>query len=119
MDTHDISRDRGELEDVLKGLQQPALVIGIETDGLFTVTEQQELAAHMPNSELVVINSPEGHDGFLLEFDQMNRYIREFFRKHAPPGFYRERKVIEETGPLVAAKPSLFGGPESSDILMW
>ncbi|KAI9102036.1 homoserine acetyltransferase [Phlyctochytrium arcticum] len=78
MDTHDLSRDRGDYYDVLKSIEQQTLVIGIETDGLFTLNEQAELADHIPKAELVVIKSPDGHDGFLLEFEQMNGHISQF-----------------------------------------
>jgi homoserine O-acetyltransferase len=60
MDTHDISRGRGEYSDVLKSIEQPTLVIGIQTDGLFTVEEQYELGECIPNSQVVIIESGEG-----------------------------------------------------------
>lgn len=43
LDTHDISRGRGEYESVLKSIQQPTCVIGIDSDGLFTLDEQGNL----------------------------------------------------------------------------
>lgn len=83
MDTHDVSRDRLLAEEdgrheralarILSTLPKGALVIGVETDGLFTPNEQEELAAHIPNAELVMIQSKDGHDGFLLEFEEINR----------------------------------------------
>ncbi|KAG6881799.1 hypothetical protein C0992_000182 [Termitomyces sp. T32_za158] len=60
MDTHDVARGRavgveGEsqaLAQVLATLPPRALVIGIATDGLFTTTEQRELATHIPDADL-------------------------------------------------------------------
>lgn len=79
LDTHDVSRGRSEtVEEALSMLTQPALVLGIESDGLFTFGEQEEIASHMPNAKLDKIISPEGHDGFLLEFGQMNEKILGF-----------------------------------------
>jgi homoserine O-acetyltransferase len=85
MDTHDVSRDRllpeeeaepsKALTRVLSTLPKGALVIGVESDGLFTPNEQRELAAHIPEAELLMIQSKNGHDGFLLEFDELNRYV--------------------------------------------
>lgn len=83
LDTHDITRGRTEtLADALAMLEQPALVLGIESDGLFTFGEQEEIASHMPNARLDRIISPEGHDGFLLEFGQMNEKILGFQHEH-------------------------------------
>ena len=67
MDTHDISRDRGDYFEVLARIRQPALVVGISTDILYPVAEQRELAEHMPNAELAVMEAHQGHDAFLIE----------------------------------------------------
>src|SRR5271156_2947556 len=85
LDTHDIARGRfASIPEALGSLRQPALVLGIESDGLFTFAEQQELAEGLPNGRLEKITSPEGHDGFLLEFDQVNRHILAFMREVLP-----------------------------------
>jgi homoserine O-acetyltransferase/O-succinyltransferase len=86
LDTHDVARGRissiegGEdseeaLAQVLGTIPRGALVIGIDSDGLFTPSEQHELAAHIPGAELVIIQSKNGHDGFLLEFEEINRCV--------------------------------------------
>jgi homoserine O-acetyltransferase len=60
LDTHDVSRGRAEnVAEALKLIEQPTLVLGIESDGLFTFAEQQELAEHIPNARLGRINSQE------------------------------------------------------------
>lgn len=90
LDTHDVSRSRVDpssptpIADALSQIQQPTLVIGIESDGLFTFAEQQELAAGIPNARLRTIDSPEGHDAFLLQFEQVNGHILEFLRDVLP-----------------------------------
>lgn len=78
LDTHDVSRGRGAMEQVLGSILQPTLVISIATDGLFTFADQYELSEHIPNAELVVIDSVEGHDGFLIEFQQLNEHLMRF-----------------------------------------
>lgn len=90
LDTHDISRNRVP-EDVpdavaraLRMITQPALVMGIESDGLFTFAEQQEMAASIRDSRLRKIESSEGHDAFLLQFEQVNKHILEFFNEVLP-----------------------------------
>ncbi|KAK9334058.1 Alpha/Beta hydrolase protein [Lipomyces starkeyi] len=85
LDTHDISRDReGDVRHALSTLMQPALVIGIESDGLFTFAEQEEIATYMPNARLAKIDSPEGHDAFLLEFAEVNRLVVDFLEEVLP-----------------------------------
>jgi len=79
MDSHDISRNRGEsVAEVLQKIEIPSCVLGIDSDVLYPLSEQEELAANIPNSELKVIHSEDGHDGFLLEQDQVARHIHDF-----------------------------------------
>lgn len=127
LDTHDVSRFRASPEsedpvkEALSQIQQPALVLGIESDGLFTFEEQQEIAAGIPDSRLKRIDSPEGHDAFLLQFEQVNRYILEFFREVLPD------IMAKSTGDAAGAvdgvntltKSSVFGEAEVDDITAW
>ena len=129
MDTHDLARGRASapnstseegaaLRQVLSTIPPRALVIGIATDGLFTTTEQRELADAIPNAELVVIHSPDGHDGFLLEFEAINTHILRFLKREYP-GYYTglgEEEVGEEGFDI--KKTSLFGEAEV-DITRW
>src|SRR5690606_37479943 len=71
MDSHHVGRSRGGAEKALKQIQAKTLVIGIETDILFPLSEQQYLSEQIPNASLEVIRSMYGHDGFLVEFDQL------------------------------------------------
>jgi len=71
MDTHDVSRGRGEYPDALRTITQPTLVIGVDSDVLYPLEEQRELAEHIPNARLDVIRSDDGHDAFLIAFDQL------------------------------------------------
>ena len=82
MDTHDVARGRGAYADVLGGIEQPALVVGIDTDVLYPIEEQEELARLLPNAELAVLASPHGHDAFLIEFDQLNRLLQTWMSTH-------------------------------------
>nr|XP_031863439.1 homoserine O-acetyltransferase [Kwoniella shandongensis]KAA5530511.1 homoserine O-acetyltransferase [Kwoniella shandongensis] len=107
-------------------LEPPALVIGIESDGLFTTSEQKELAAYIPDAELVVIPSPDGHDGFLLEFEAINGWVEGWLQRKMPE-FYGERVIsIEEYGKgegeggdgWGVKKESVFGEAEA-DVTRW
>ena len=79
MDTHDISRGRGEYLDVLRRIEQPALVIGVDTDLLYPLSEQQELAEALPRGRLAAITAPHGHDSFLTEHRKVNQFVTEWF----------------------------------------
>lgn len=83
MDSHNLARDRGNLKEVLADITAPTLAIGIASDVLFPLEEQQFIARHVANGNFAKINSAFGHDGFLLEYDQIARAIRKFF-VHTP-----------------------------------
>lgn len=80
MDAHNVGRGRKTVEDALKKIKAQTLVIGIETDILFPLPEQQFLAGHIPGAAYKAIQSHYGHDGFLLEFDQIEQIIRDFLQ---------------------------------------
>lgn len=131
LDTHDVSRHRVPPETpnavavALSQINQPILVLGIESDGLFTYAEQQEIAASIPDSRLRTIVSPEGHDAFLLEFQQVNTYILEFFREVLPDIMQRTGVTSDGddgvNGEIVGtmAKSSTVGEAEVGDLTAW
>ncbi len=71
-DTHDIGRGRGGVEKVLSSIKAPTIVIGLTTDIIFTPEEMKELAKQLPNAQYFEIQSEFGHDGFLVEHQQLN-----------------------------------------------
>ena len=124
LDTHDVSRHRApNVAEALAKIEQPTLVLGIESDGLFTFAEQQEIAAGIPNARLRTIDSPEGHDAFLLQFEQVNSHILEFFREVLPdimeaPGIdVGNGDGVDGVGKMT--KSSTFGEAEVDDITAW
>ena len=84
MDSHDVSRDRGDYRAVLASIEQPTLTIGIDSDVLYPLEEQEELADHLPNATLEVLHAPHGHDAFLIEDDVLGEKIAPFLAEHAP-----------------------------------
>lgn len=79
MDSHDLGRGRGGLEKALASIQIPSLIVGIDSDILYPTVEQMFMAKHIPHSKYVEIQSEDGHDAFLIEFDQMDRIMRDFY----------------------------------------
>ncbi|KAF3939979.1 hypothetical protein ABW19_dt0200564 [Dactylella cylindrospora] len=127
MDTHDVSRGRASsIPEALALIKQPALVVGIESDGLFTYAEQQELAEYIPNAQLSTIYSPEGHDAFLVEFKTVNEAVVAFLKEVLPDIMGRD-PVVEGDGATGAGegevgeikKTSFFGEAEVDDIVSW
>lgn len=135
LDTHDVSRHRypeGEdpttldpvsaLQHALSLIEQPTLVLGIQSDGLFTFAEQEELAKHIPNATLKTIDSPDGHDAFLLEFSQVNKHLLGFLNENLPEIMSR---TPNPSGPSNSSsgtttnKSSTFGEVEVEDITAW
>lgn len=126
LDTHDVSRHRAEtVQQALAQIEQPAMVLGIESDGLFTIAEQQEIADNIPNAKMGKIDSAEGHDAFLLQFEQVNKYLLDFFREHLPDIMQRPGIPLEglegdgQDGVGQITKSSTFGEAEVEDLTAW
>ncbi|RHY10447.1 hypothetical protein DYB36_012479 [Aphanomyces astaci] len=76
MDTHDIGRG---VEAACRQLEAlPILIAGIESDLVYPLSEQAQLHAYLPHSVFHSIQSPHGHDGFLLEQDIVGKALTAF-----------------------------------------
>ncbi|WP_159467325.1 homoserine O-acetyltransferase [Dyadobacter sp. 3J3] len=76
MDSHNVGRNRGGIVHALGLVKAKTLVLGIKSDLLFPVSEQQFLARHIPDAVFQEIDSLYGHDGFLIEYKQLTQVIR-------------------------------------------
>lgn len=89
VDSHNAGRDRGGIQKALNGIRAECTVIGIDTDNLFPTEEQKAMARHIPNAGYRELHSDFGHDGFLLEYEQLIRileertFLRQAAHKHA------------------------------------
>lgn len=79
MDSHNVSRGRISLANALGNINAKTLVIAISSDILFPVEESVLLAENINNSKLKIIDSNYGHDGFLIETEQINNIIKQTF----------------------------------------
>lgn len=81
MNSHDISRDRGSVQDVLATVTAKALVVGIDSDRCFPLEQQIALAEHLPNHlggrDAFVMSSPFGHDAFLIDDETTGSLLRQ------------------------------------------
>jgi homoserine O-acetyltransferase len=89
MDSHHIGRYRHSAVKALQGIRAEALVIGLLSDILFPLSEQEYLAEHIPHAKLAVIDSMYGHDGFLLEYDAIGKEIKQFIPVLGKPPILR------------------------------
>ena len=64
----------------LSDIRCPALVVGVKSDVLFPVWQQRELATLLGDANVPVtyseIDSPYGHDTFLIELDSLGGPVR-------------------------------------------
>lgn len=77
MDSHDVGRHFGGVENALKRIKSKTIAIGLDTDILFPVAEQKQIASGVSNGSFHLIKSLYGHDGFLLETKQINEILKE------------------------------------------
>lgn len=81
MDSHNVGRQRAGIKEALQLIKAKTLVIAIDTDYLFPVSEQKFLASHIPNAKYEELTSLYGHDGFLVEFEQLDKIIKQFYHQ--------------------------------------
>ena len=84
MDSHDIGRGRNGLVSALNEIKSRTLVIGVNSDQIFPIKEQRFIAKNIPNAEFLEINSIYGHDGFLLEQQQLTQVLKSFLIESNP-----------------------------------
>lgn len=82
MDLHDVARGRGSLERAMSRVRMPTLSVGIWSDMLYPAYQQRQIrdavAANGVRSDYIEIDSPHGHDAFLINGDQIAEPIAKF-----------------------------------------
>ncbi len=78
LDSHDVGRDRGGVGAALQRIHQPAFVLGITTDVLYPPQELEALSGALPRATMSWLDSPHGHDAFLIELDSVSARVRQF-----------------------------------------
>ncbi len=77
--SHDVGRGRGGVEKALARISIPALVLAVDSDRLYPVSNAVLLDANLKGSSGVkAVHSDVGHDGFLVESEQVNAYVTAF-----------------------------------------
>ena len=80
-DTHDVGRGRRGLEQELAQITAETILVGITSDIIFTPEEMRTLQLQIPESRYYEIDSPFGHDGFLVEHVQLNEILYPFINE--------------------------------------
>lgn len=83
MNTHDVGRGRGGAAAALSQVRAHSLVAGVDSDRLYPLEEQHQIAhlLGMRGQRAKIIRSPSGHDGFLIERDQVGAMIDGLLRE--------------------------------------
>lgn len=85
MDLHDLGRGRGGLVPALTRIEVPVQAMGVSSDILYPAYQSREIVdavnAAGGEAEYVELDSPHGHDAFLLEIDQMSEALTKFLTR--------------------------------------
>jgi homoserine O-acetyltransferase len=89
MNSHDVGRDRGGVASALRRVTGRLVVASVDSDRLYPPRLSEEIAAAVPHTEHFSISSPYGHDGFLIETDQVGAILRQAVARPAGAGEIR------------------------------
>ena len=82
MDLYDLARGYGSLPQAVARIGGPVLVVGLSSDVLYLPKEQAQIAALCREARVEthfeIINSPAGHDGFLVELETIGKLVADF-----------------------------------------
>ena len=82
MDLHDLARGRGGSVAAFERLRSPLLSVGITSDILYPAHQAREITRLALQAGVVAdyaeIESPHGHDGFLIELEALGDIVTKF-----------------------------------------
>lgn len=81
VDSHNVGRGRGSVENALAGIKAKCMVVAITSDILFPPSDHDPMVANIPDVAYHLIDSDFGHDGFLVEHQQLNNIILNFLEQ--------------------------------------
>jgi homoserine O-acetyltransferase len=83
MNSHDVGRGRGGVEAALRRITGDVVVVEVDSDRLYPPRLSREIADAVPGARLHTVHSDYGHDGFLIEIDQVAALVDEVLRPTA------------------------------------
>lgn len=85
MDTHDVGRGRGGIDKALARVRAPVLVAAVRSDGLYPPVQQRQIRDAVRAvggvADWLEIDSPHGHDGFLIETASLGAGVARFLEE--------------------------------------
>jgi homoserine O-acetyltransferase len=82
MDLHDVGRGRGGIDAAMGRLRCPVLSVGVVSDILYPLHQSHAIVEHARaagvEARSVELDSPHGHDAFLIELEQLGLPISAF-----------------------------------------
>ncbi|GAB3446294.1 homoserine O-acetyltransferase [Phycicoccus ginsengisoli] len=75
MSSHDVGRGRGGVQAALAAVTADLTVVAVDSDRLYPPRLSREVAEAVPGARLATVRSDYGHDGFLIEVDQVGGII--------------------------------------------
>jgi homoserine O-acetyltransferase len=75
MNSHDIGRGRGGVDSALARIEGRLVVVAVDSDRLYPPRLSEELVGAVPGAELHTVHSEFGHDGFLIEVEQVGAIV--------------------------------------------
>ena len=75
MSSHDVGRGRGGVQEALRRVTSQLVVVSVDSDRLYPPRLSEEIAAAVPHAQSHQVSSPYGHDGFLIETEQVGRVV--------------------------------------------
>ena len=82
LDSMNVGRGRGGVEAALGRIQANCMMISIDSDVLFPPSHGRATVAALKNAAYREISSAFGHDGFLVENDQLTAILRPMLEKY-------------------------------------
>jgi homoserine O-acetyltransferase len=75
MNSHDVGRGRGGVAAALARITAQVAVVAVDSDRLYPPRLSREIADALPTAELHTVHSDYGHDGFLIEIEQVGQIV--------------------------------------------
>lgn len=79
LDSHDVGRGRAGVEAALGMIRARTMLMGVDSDIMFPADEIAGYTRYINDGVYREIESPYGHDGFLIETSKLTRIIKGYF----------------------------------------
>jgi homoserine O-acetyltransferase len=75
MNSHDVGRGRGGVTQALARITAELAVVAVDSDRPYPPRLSHEIADAVPGAQVHMVHSDYGHDGFLIEIEQVGRIV--------------------------------------------